>query len=445
MELNDMLRNPELLYCEEQSESQCVMHSANNLLGDTIFTPNNFIGSLIEGGRLRDLDGLFCDYTDHSKYFPLNSGGFLLDRAISYWNAKYTGLESRGMMFELNSAEFDSIQKRPDFLGFILHTGRWHFVALKRMKNLGGETVYVKLDSCKPNKKEVVAEDKVLDSLGGKVSVMRAVYGRSKLEFLENELQTRNSALRMLGSYGLGFMTKDTAASAQQRARKMFEIVVTGVTIEAYTREFFQLEKEDKVKWCNLMQDVCAAFPENNQAEEVGAPQQHIPGMRRKLHDFYHLAWFAVNSARLGEHMTSAFSDWVAAPGAAPGAGSDPAPGAASAPASDAASDPASDPASDAASDPASDDDWSGLAAAMGKALDQGWSAWQQAQQAQQAAASPPGAVSDNFSAASVLLSALPEAPSAAFPAPLQFMDHAASASYATEGAPSSPPRVMIR
>ena len=91
---------------------------------------------------------------------------------------------------------------------------------------------------------------------------------------------------------------------------------------------------------------------------------------------------------------------------------------------------------------PPEEDAWEPMQEAMEAALDQGWTAWRQAQRASPAS----GALDVN--AGSDFL-ALPEAPSAALPAalpaPLRFMDHADAASYVAEGAPPSPPRVMIR
>ena len=82
------------------------------------------------------------------------------------------------------------------------------------------------------------------------------------------------------------------------------------------------------------------------------------------------------------------------------------------------------------------EDAWEPIQEAMEAALDQGWAAWRKAQEESARGASNGSAT--NFTA-------LLEAPVAALPSPLQFMDHADAASYVAEGAPPSPPRIMIR
>ena len=80
---------------------------------------------------------------------------------------------------------------------------------------------------------------------------------------------------------------------------------------------------------------------------------------------------------------------------------------------------------------------WEPMQEAMEGALDQGWAAWRQAQR--------PASASDDPDDTGINFLALPKAPVAALSSPLQFMDHADAASYFSEGAPPSPPRVMIR
>ena len=77
---------------------------------------------------------------------------------------------------------------------------------------------------------------------------------------------------------------------------------------------------------------------------------------------------------------------------------------------------------------------------AMEAALAQGWAAWREAQEARAS-----GAPDDNDTNFLALPEAPTAAPTAALPSPLRFMDHADAASYFSEGAPPSPPRVMIR
>lgn len=83
---------------------------------------------------------------------------------------------------------------------------------------------------------------------------------------------------------------------------------------------------------------------------------------------------------------------------------------------------------------------WEPMQKAMETALAQGWAAWRQAHEARASGAAK---------GSSTKFMALPEAPTAAptaaLPSPLRFMDHADATSYFSEGAPPSPPRVMIR
>ena len=421
--MDDAARDTTLdqMYCEKQEGVMCLQHSINNIVGQPLFKKADFFNNddRENGYKKEQLDELLKDNAEYTHA----SDTYNRSRTVSYMRTPRDDKDKQ----VLTEQELEHVLRRRDFLGLIVGKPR-HWVAIKRV-TVGSETVYVQLDSVGPTRKRVATDANSLHNYinaegNGFTPTVDVVYAWSGYEYLEHELR-EHAALDVLATYGHDFEENHK----NTRAKINFEFIILGVDKDALKREIgglsntadkqgievyiVHLQKlyndrgensndDVKAKLKRLVSVAAQAVPESPTPTPVITPVVTLP------------SWEDVQPNAATTSMSDAFADWMSRTEAM-----------------------SRSEDSEGEEGEEEEETWESMQEAIKEALAQGWAAWRRAQGAAPASGDPDD-TSLNFMA-------LPEAPAAALPSPLRFMDHADAASYVAEGAPPSPPRVMIR
>lgn len=305
--------------------------------------------------------------------------------------------------------------------------------------------MYVALDSVGPTRtvvgetaEAVFAHLNVNTVLGTGVDV---VYAWSDYELLEHELEDHD-ALKVLGTYSDDFEHDQT----DKRAKIKFEFIVLGVNEDKFKKEMDALKRyvatlsDPTHKQAMKKMEV---FIEHLQ-ELYNDHRYSRASVKAKLEVLVRIAAQAVADSPTPTPVITPVVTPVVTPANPPPSWQILQPDALSTSMSNAFAEWMSRTKEESESEDSEGEEeeetWEPMQEAMETALDQGWAAWRQAHEARAS-----GAAKGNSTKFMALPEAPTAAPTAALPSPLRFMDHADAASYFSEGAPPSPPRVMIR